>query len=75
MRCPLRHAARVTYVNVCLVTLSLSPKQQQQLKQGDQIGRIFAKRVVVYFGQLLENYKGTPIIYLLHSMVKFIHES
>jgi hypothetical protein len=28
-------------------------------KQGDQIGRKFAQFVTVYFGQLIENYRGT----------------
>jgi hypothetical protein len=28
--------------------------------QGDQIGRIFAQWVIVYFGQLLENYRSIP---------------
>jgi hypothetical protein len=30
------------------------------LRQGDQIGRSFAKWVIVYFGQLLENYGRIP---------------
>jgi hypothetical protein len=28
--------------------------------QGDQIGRIFALLVIVYFGQLIENYVNSP---------------
>jgi hypothetical protein len=31
-------------------------------KQGDQIGRISTQWVIVYFGQLLENYRSTPYI-------------
>jgi hypothetical protein len=29
-------------------------------RQGDQIGRIFAQWVIVYFGQFLENYRSSP---------------
>jgi hypothetical protein len=29
-------------------------------KQGDQIGRIFDHWVIVYFGQLFENYHSSP---------------
>jgi hypothetical protein len=32
----------------------------QVCRQGDQIGRIFAQRATVYFGQFLENYKSSP---------------
>jgi hypothetical protein len=31
--------------------------------QGDQIGRIFAQWVDVYFGQLLQNYRSIPQIW------------
>jgi hypothetical protein len=32
--------------------------------QGDQIGRIFAYRAIVFFfGQLFENYKGSPNVW------------
>jgi predicted nuclease of predicted toxin-antitoxin system len=29
-------------------------------RQGDQIGRIFSRRVIVYFGQFLNNYRNSP---------------
>jgi hypothetical protein len=29
-------------------------------KQGDQIGRIFAHWVIIYFGQFIENYSNIP---------------
>jgi hypothetical protein len=30
--------------------------------QGDQIGRIFANRAIVFFGQFLENFRSSPNI-------------
>jgi hypothetical protein len=42
------------------------------LNQGDQIGRIFAERVAVYFGQLLENGRRT-LIGLLYHTIKLLH--
>jgi hypothetical protein len=38
---------------------SISDRVNQTV-QGDQIGRFFALRVIVYFGQPLKNYRNSP---------------
>jgi hypothetical protein len=38
----------------------LRPNLSERPEQGDQIGRIFAQWVVVFFGQLLKIYKNSP---------------
>jgi hypothetical protein len=45
-----------------LATLDLAGKGRQlkRFSQGDQIGRIFAHGVIVYFGQLFETDKSSP---------------
>jgi hypothetical protein len=45
----------LSYVMFFLIGICGSP--------GDQIGRIFARWVIVYFGQLLENYRGIPNVW------------
>jgi hypothetical protein len=47
---------------------------QDDAGQGDQIGRIFANWVIVYFGQFYENYKSSTHILGIFSAVKFIHK-
>jgi hypothetical protein len=41
--------------------------------QDDQIDRIFAQRVIVYFGQLLETNEVAHILGKLYSSVEFMH--
>jgi hypothetical protein len=41
--------------------------------QGDQIGRIFAPWVIVYFGQFFENYRSSPHFWSTFSTVKVMN--
>jgi hypothetical protein len=55
-----------------------APTKEQKfaLEQGDQIGRIFAQWVIVYFRQLLENNGSVHVALTLeqfYSTAKFMH--
>jgi hypothetical protein len=41
--------------------------------QGDQIGEFLPILAVVFFGQVVENYKSLPNIWLLFSTVKDVY--
>jgi hypothetical protein len=45
-----------------------------QWKQGDQVGRIFAHWVTLYFKQFFENYKSSKHFGLLLATVKAVHQ-
>jgi hypothetical protein len=48
-----------------LVTLLLARTTPFRRPQGDQNGPIFTQRVIVFFGQLLENYRSIQGIWAI----------